>query len=166
MDVSNISPSLSKFPSCTGAFSCCKTARQGYDLCLRKGGEKKSTTNQPCYEQRQYIMELHFKRRGDVSTPFTLVCGSRLCLCLPPVWSVMGLCHRWVGEAFSALETGLVFGWKSSLWRWGCHLCTRESAPGSRTHLEENTRDALKGAAACSSNTIFPTCFSFSVFLA
>lgn len=72
MDVSNILPSLSKFPSCTRVFSCCETARQGYDLCLgRWGGE--STTNHPRYEQLRYIMELRFKCQGDVLSPFTPV---------------------------------------------------------------------------------------------
>lgn len=36
VDVSNISASLSKFPACSGAFSCSETARQGCDLCLRR----------------------------------------------------------------------------------------------------------------------------------
>lgn len=110
MDVSNILPSPSKFPSCTGAFSCCETARQGYNLCLRSvcGGE--STTNQPCYEQQRYIVELHFKCQGDVSALFTLVWVEAVPWSPPGRWTLVA---AGLGRLLVSLKLDWVLGGKA-----------------------------------------------------
>lgn len=99
----------------------------------------KSTTNQPCYEQQRYIVELHFKCQGDVSVLFTLVWVEAV------PWSPPG---RWtlVAAGLGTLLVSLKLDW----FLGGKAPCKRPMPPlhpwvalGSCTHKEENARDVL-----------------------